>query len=75
MSIQLGSESRIKMVITAPGYGNPGADGMAAGIFTTFLTYHGRYYGFLFGLVWTLIMSVSNLTIGITSVNQIFFGL
>ena len=75
VAIPLAGETRIKMVLTAPGYGNPGADGMAAGVFTAFLTYHAKYYGFTFGACWTILMSLSNLTSGITSVNQILFGL
>ena len=63
------------MVISAPGYGNPGSDGMAAAIFTSFLTYHAKIPGFLLGLIWIIVVSMNNLTSGITSVNQILFGL
>ena len=69
LPIPLGDEPRIKMVISAPGWNNPGADGLAAGIFASFMTYYSHYYGFTLGVFWTVIISLSNLTSGITSVN------
>ena len=63
------------MIVSSPGYGNPGADGMAAAIFTSFLTYHARFPGFLIGVFWTIVMSLNNLYCGITSLNSILFGL
>lgn len=56
------------------GYGNPSSFGMSAAVCTVFLTYEFKVKGCFLGLTWSLLVTLSALSSGYNSINQLLFG-
>lgn len=70
-----GTSTPLKVYYCAQNFANPCSYLVSTTCFTGFLIYEFKYTGLVTGLIWSLLIGIMRMAIGVNTLNQILFGM